>query len=234
MRPEPRLRIADARLYLIFTPAACGAREPLEVLEAALPWIDAIQVRPKVPDRALDPTGGTLPLVQTSARDLFDWTVRVLSLVAARRADDVLVIANDRVDVAKSLLERGCAGVHLGQEDCPPDVARRLLGERALIGLSTHSAAQVVDAQELQVDYLGFGPVRATATKGYGHGLGCEAAWVASQSSAFPVFPIGGIGVDTIGELVPIGRAALSSAILGAPDPAAAARTLRELLLDPA
>jgi thiamine-phosphate diphosphorylase len=120
--------------------------------------------------------------------------------------------------------------VHLGADDAPPELARALLGPEALIGLSTHGAADVVRATELPVDYLGFGPIHATATKGYARGLGSEAAWIAAQASAYPLFPIGGIDATNASELAGVGRAAVGSALLSAPDPARAARELAGLL----
>jgi thiamine-phosphate diphosphorylase len=216
-------------LYLLFTPQVCGARDALGVLAAVLPWIDVVQVRPKAADSGLDArSSGGPALAATSARELFDWTVRVLDVVRAR--PEVLVIANDRIDVARSLLEHGCAGVHLGQDDAPPRLARELLGPTAVIGVSTHSMEQVALANEEPADYLGFGPIHATATKGYARGLGAEAAWVAQQASSLPIFPIGGIDATRAGELSGLGRAAVSSAILAADDPAQAARTLRAML----
>ncbi|MBI5432112.1 MAG: thiamine phosphate synthase [Planctomycetes bacterium] len=224
-----RERLRDARLYLLFTPDSCAPRDPLDVLASVLDWVDVVQVRPKAPDRGLDPRGGARELVQTHARELFDWCRRVLELVNARERRP-LVLANDRVDVARSLLDAGLAGVHLGQEDCPVDLARSVLGDDALIGRSTHSHAQVVEAGELALDYLGFGPVFATATKGYARGLGAEAAWIAQQATPLPIFPIGGIGLSNAVELAEVGRAAVSSAILGAEDAARAARELRQML----
>jgi thiamine-phosphate pyrophosphorylase len=216
---ELRSRLASARLCLLFTPALVRG-EPLEVLGSLLDHVDLIQVRPK----ALGSEG------PASARETYDWTLRVLELVHARGRGTIPVLANDRVDVARSLLERGCAGVHLGQDDCPPAVARAVLGPAPLIGLSTHHLRQVVLAGDEPVDYLGFGPIHPTATKGYERGLGAEMAWIAAEASELPLFPIGGIGLENASELERIGRAAVSSAILTVADPAAAARTLRGLL----
>jgi thiamine-phosphate diphosphorylase len=228
---DPRLRLAEARLYLIFTPTLVSEREPLAVLERVLPWIDVVQVRIKSADAALDPSRPAATQLQsTPARELFDWCLRVLECIRRARMEHVLVLANDRVDVARSLTGRGLAGVHLGQDDTPPRVAREVLGANALIGWSTHSAAQVAGSFDEPVDYLGFGPVCATATKGYVRGLGVERAWIASQATPLPVFPIGGIGLVEAQDLANVGRAAISSGILGAPDPAAAARALREAL----
>lgn len=216
---ERRARLERARLMLLFTPELCPAgSEPLAILERALPHLDVIQVRIK------EPGLGTAP-----ARSTCDWARHVLALVA-RRESDALVLVNDRVDVAATLANEGLAGVHLGADDAPPELARELLGPHALIGLSTHSARDVTRAEGLPVDYLGFGPVHPSETKGYARGLGSEAAWIAAQASARPLFPIGGIDATNAGELAAIGRAAVCRAILGAADPREVARELAELL----
>lgn len=229
MREEPdpvrlRRRLAEARLMLIFSPELCGARNPLEVLESTLPWIDLVQVRPK-------PAGSQAsPHAPCSARDVRDWCLRVLDLVSTHPEVDVPVIVNDRVDVAALLWERGCAGVHLGQEDCPVESARALLGPGPLVGLSTHHMRQVAEATDSDVDYVGFGPIHATRTKGYEAGLGPDACWIASAASLHPVFAIGGIDRTNASDLSRVGRIAVGSAILSADDPARAARELRGLL----
>jgi thiamine-phosphate pyrophosphorylase len=215
------MRIEDARLMLLFVPGLCEPRDPLEVLEAALPSIDVVQVRPKTPGS----------LAPCASRETYDWALRVIDLVEGRPDLEVAVVVDDRVDVAAALGSRGCAGVHLGQDDCPASIARKKLGDAAWIGWSTHGARQVGEAWDLPVDYLGFGPVHATATKGYERGLGSEAVWVASQASNRPVFAIGGIDAENIGEIARVGRAAVGSAILRAEDPSRAARELRSLLL---
>lgn len=227
-----RAALADARVYLIFTPELCGERDPLEVLRAAWPWIDLLQVRPKAREQGLDPLRASNSAALVSeARTSYDWCRRVLEL-ACEFERLVPVLVNDRVDVAASLRELGLAGVHLGQDDFLPSLAREQLGPDALIGLSTHSPAQVARAEDEPVDYLGFGPFRATATKGYARGLGPEACWLAQEASPRPVFPIGGIDLTNIGELERVSRAAVGSAILSADDPGAAARAIREALLD--
>lgn len=85
---------------------------------------------------------------------------RAALAVAAERG--VQLIINDRVDIAMAL---GATGVHLGQDDLPPEAARRLLGEDAVIGYSTHSVAQALNAAHLPIDYLAIGPIFATSTK---------------------------------------------------------------------
>ncbi len=217
--PERRASIGRARLMLLFTPELCArGSEPLAVLDAALPHVDVVQVRIK------SPVLGSAP-----ARATYEWALAVLERVE-RVAPDVLVLVDDRVDVAGVLAGRGIAGVHLGTSDSPPALARALLGADGLIGLSTHGAADVVAAEQEPVDYLGFGPVFPSTTRGNVRGLGSEAAWIAARSTHRPLFPIGGIDAANALELAPVGRAAVSSAILGARDPGRAARELRGLL----
>jgi thiamine-phosphate pyrophosphorylase len=78
------------------------------------------------------------------------------------REHGVKIIINDRVDLAMAL---DADGVHLGQEDMPPEAARRLLGSRAIIGFSTHNLEQARQAAQLPVDYVAIGPIFATSTK---------------------------------------------------------------------
>lgn len=203
---------------LLFTPAACAPRAPLALLEQAWPHVDAVQVRIK------EPGLGTSP-----ARALLECARAVLAL-RARTGRAVLVLVNDRVDVARVLADEGLDGLHVGADDAPPALARAALGPELLLGLSTHSAADVVQAGEEPLDYLGFGPVHATATKGYTRGLGSEAAWIAAQATSLPLFPIGGIDLANVDELAEVGRAAVSAAILGASAPDEAARALRAAL----
>lgn len=200
---------------LLLTPALVQGGDALAAVEAALPYLDVIQVRPKPLGSA-----GT-----SSAREAWHLCRALLERLATL-PDPPLVLVNDRVDVARALWSAGLAGVHLGQDDTPPAVARELLGPGPLIGLSTHDATQVARAGEEPVDYLGFGPVFATATKGYGKGLGAERAWVASAACGGPLFPIGGIDATNAETLARVGRAAVGSAILCAADPADAARRI--------
>ncbi len=218
---EIRDRLARARLLLLFTPELCAAGDPLAVLDAAAPWVDLVQIRPK--------NLGAGSGAPAAARDTWMWCRRALELEAVRRSQ-VLVTVDDRSDVALALWERGCAGVHLGHLDQPARDARAFLGDGPLIGVSTHDLEAACAAEDLPIDYVGFGPIHPTGTKGYARGLGAETAWIAAQGVALPLFPIGGIDLQNAGELARVGRAAVGSAILASPDPADAARALRALL----
>lgn len=81
---------------------------------------------------------------------------------AAAEISGVRIIINDRADVALAVK---AAGVHLGQDDLPPEAARTLLGDEAIIGYSTHNIAQAQAAASLPVDYIAIGPIFRTATK---------------------------------------------------------------------
>ena len=85
-------------------------------------------------------------------------------------------------------------------------------------------------AGEEPVDYVGFGPMFPTATKGYDRGLGPELAWVASGAAPGPLFPIGGIDATNADTLAEVGRAAVGSVLLNADDPRGTALALRDAL----
>jgi thiamine-phosphate pyrophosphorylase len=222
-----RARLDAARVMLLFTPELCSGRDPAEILAVLLPEVDAVQVRVKPVGGSPRPAGTPGPPAE--ARGSLDWTRRALRL-RDELAPRALVLVDDRVDVALALAAEGCDGVHVGRGDLAARDARALLGPELLLGLSTHDVGQVLAAAEEPVDYLGFGPVFATATKGYAAGHGPELAWVASAGSALPLFPIGGIDLVSAPDLAEVGRAAVSAALLSAEDPVAAARALRAAL----
>lgn len=93
-------------------------------------------------------------------RDVYSAAVEAIDIA---RGSGARIIINDRVDIA---LCAGADGVHLGQEDMPPEAARRVLGDRAIIGFSTHSVQQAVEAvRHMPVDYIAIGPIFGTSTK---------------------------------------------------------------------
>ncbi len=108
------------------------------------------------------------------------------------RANGVRLIINDRVDIALALR---ADGVHLGQDDLQPEAARRLLGERAIIGFSTHNVEQAREAARLPINYIAIGPIFATTSKDDpGPTLGLDGLRIARVSvKNIPVVAIGGI-----------------------------------------
>ena len=112
--------------------------------------------------------------------------------IALAREHGVKIVINDRVDIA---VASGADGVHLGQDDLPPDQARRLLGERAVIGFSTHSVEQARKAIGLPVDYIAIGPIFGTTTKENPDPVvGLEGLIAVREAiGEFPLVAIGGI-----------------------------------------
>jgi thiamine-phosphate pyrophosphorylase len=121
-------------------------------------------------------------------------------------------------------------GVHVGQDDMSVAEARELAGPDRIVGLSTHTPAQVDAAAG--VDYIGVGPVHATPTKEGRPAVGTELVRYAAAHATVPFFAIGGIDTTTIGAVVEAGarRVSVVRAIAEAADPALAARTLRAAL----
>lgn len=119
---------------------------------------------------------------------------------------DTAIIINDRVDLA---LYFEADGVHVGQEDVPPHLCRRLLGPERIIGLSTHTPEEIRQAAETPVDYIGFGPIYPTTSKTDTHATqGIESLKEACQISTLPLVAIGGIGLDQLPDIAPHADAA--------------------------
>ena len=205
-------RIAGRRLYLC-TPDRPDLGEFLaRCIEGG---VDIVQLR----EKGLDDR----PLLEraTLARDVC-------------RRYQVPFVLNDRPDLAVAC---EADGVHVGQDDIGVEQARELLGDGRIIGLSTHSTAQIDSALAAGVDYIGVGPVHATPTKPGRPAVGTElvayaAAPGAGAGARIPFFAIGGIDRSNVGAVVAAGaeRVAVVRAITRSPDPERAARELRAAL----
>jgi thiamine-phosphate pyrophosphorylase len=178
-----RVGLAERRLYLC-TPD----RPDLEVfLEACLAGgVDLVQLR----DKHLDARS----LV---ARARLAWRVCA--------AHGVPCLLNDRPDLA---LDAGVDGVHVGQDDAPAGLARRVLGPSALVGLSTHAPAEADASVDEPVDYISAGPVTPTPTKPGRPGTGPDYIAYATRRAGRPVFVTGGVAPDTVPWLVACGARA--------------------------
>ena len=143
-----------------------------------------------------------------------------------------LFIVNDRIDIAMAVQ---ADGVHLGQGDLPPAVARQLLGPEALIGRSTHALDQLQQAVADGCDYVGVGPVKATPTKPGREPVGLDYVRQAAAASPIPFFAIGGIEAANVAAVQAAGgqRVAVVRAITEAADPKAAAAALLQALGQP-
>jgi len=153
-------------------------------------------------------------------------------LARAREARDVCrdhgvpFILNDRPDLA---LEAEADGVHVGQDDAPPALARRILGNDAIVGFSTHGPAELDAAAAERVDYLSAGPVVPTPTKPGRPGTGLEYVAYAAAHAARPWFVTGGVTPQTVPKMVAAGasRFVVVRWLTEAADPQAAAVELR-------
>lgn len=156
---------------------------------------------------------------------------QALEIAEVAREMDRFFFVNDRVDVA---MASGADGVHLGQSDIPVEVARGLMGDDAIIGVSVQTVEQAVRAQENGADYLGVGAVFATATKPDAvQGIGLGPVFEIRQAVDIPVVAIGGINRGNIQDVIRAGAdsAAVVSAVVAQDDPKAAAHELRDLIL---
>jgi len=143
------------------------------------------------------------------------------------REAGVTFIVNDRVDLA---LLVGADGLHLGQDDVPPERARKLVGDTIFIGLSTHSPEQAEAALKQDVDYIGVGPIFATNTKkDVCAPVGLEYLEYVVKNVSLPFVAIGGIKEHNIADVYRRGGRciALVTEIVGAPDIVDRARSLR-------
>lgn len=145
----------------------------------------------------------------------------------AARQSGVQLIINDRVDIALAV---GAAGVHLGQDDMPPEAARKLLGPHAIIGYSTHNVEQAIDAVKLPIDYVAIGPIFSTSTKtDTAPVVGLDGLRAVRRAiGQFPLVAIGGITHANAREAIDAGAdsVAVISAVLSQPDITAAIRSL--------
>ncbi|WP_182346582.1 thiamine phosphate synthase [Tomitella gaofuii] len=218
---HPRDQLDRARLYLC-TDARRGTGDLDEFADAALRGgVDVIQLRDK--GSAGEAEHGPLEARQELAA--------LAVLRAATRRHGALLAVNDRADVA---LAAGADVLHLGQDDLPVPHARRVVGDRMLIGRSTHDTAQAQAAAAAPgVDYFCVGPCWPTPTKPGRDAPGLDLVrTVAAEDQPKPWFAIGGIDGTRAAEVCEAGarRIVVVRAITGASDPESAARTLRSAL----
>lgn len=206
-----RKQLADARLYLC-TPDRPDLGEFVEAVCQA--GVDIVQLREKsLPDR--------------------DLLRRAEVAREAAQAAGALFILNDRPDLA---LACRADGVHVGQEDVPPAIAREILGPDAVIGLSTHSPAELGMARREPIDYVSVGPVVPTPTKPGRPGTGVDyvrtAALLLGGSRGLPFFVTGGASPESLPGLLSAGasRFVVVRALTEAGDPVSVVQELRNLM----
>jgi thiamine-phosphate pyrophosphorylase len=205
----PKSDPLDFDLYVVTCQKLSRGRSNLEVLDALIAGgVRAVQLREK-----------ELPL-----REYFELAFQFREATA--RAG-VTFIVNDHVDICRAV---EADGVHLGQDDFPVREARRLLGPQTIIGVSTHSVEQALQAVEEGADYINVGPIFATQTKLHtGLPVGLDLFRQIRKQVKLPITVMGGINLDNLDQVLAASadRIAVVSAVVGAEDIAATVREFR-------
>jgi thiamine-phosphate pyrophosphorylase len=164
--------------------------------------LDTSLIRERSPSSILrELLKGGCKLIQLRAKGLTSHDFFRLAKEAREltRAASCVFIVNDRADIA---LASHADGVHLGQEDLPLSVARKLMGKEKIIGISTHDLAQAREAESGGAEYIGFGPIFGTATKDTGYSpRGLEMLREIRRAVKIPVVAIGGITESNVAEV---------------------------------
>lgn len=205
-----RLDFSDVHLYVV-TQAQTGRDYVDFVRKVCTGGADMVQLRDK----------------DLSAKELFQLAKELQSICDKTGA---LFILNDRVDVAKAA---DVDGVHLGQQDLPAREARQILGHTKIIGVSTHSTAQALQAAGDGADYIACGPVFRTPTKPDYLPVGLELVKEYKRLVRIPFVAIGGVEEANVERVIAAGadRVAVVRAVGAAADPASAARSLKAKII---
>ena len=208
------MSLLAARLYFV-APARIAAGDVAKLIPGlAGAGVDVFQLR------------------EPKDREAGDVVAEAERLAEACRSAGIPFIVNDRPDIALAV---GADGVHVGQNDVPPAIARRIVGD-ALVGLSTHSPREIDEAVALSdlLDYIAVGPVNPTPTKPGRPGTGYELVTYAARHipEGRPWFVTGGMSPETIPALLEAGgsRVVVVRAIADAADPVSATRQIAEAL----
>jgi len=199
-------------LYLVTDSALAMGRPLLDVVRAAVDGgVTCVQVREKeIPSRA--------------------YIDRLLSVRALLRERAIPLFVNDRVDIALAV---EADGIHLGQTDMPLAMAKRVAAGRLVVGVSCEAPGDALDAERGGADYVSVSPVFATPTKtDTAPALRIQGVRAIRSAVRLPVVAIGGINGTNAGDIIRAGADGICvvSAIVSAPDPRAAAASLRGIV----
>lgn len=190
----------DYSIYLVTDRGLLQGRDLMDaVAEAIEGGVTLIQLREK----------------DISSREFYQLALRVKELAHSR---GVPLLINDRLDIALAV---DADGLHIGQDDLPVQVARKLLGPDKILGLSVSTVKEAVQGEKDGADYLGAGPFYHTASKDVSISpIGPAGLKKIKETVSIPVVGIGGIGLSNIEEVKGTGvdGVAVISAIMGAPD----------------
>ncbi len=172
-----------ANLYLILDAQVLSYQEILKVLKPAVQaGVDIVQLRDK----------------QGSARDILEFSKKIKKITD----NQALFILNDRIDLA--ILSKA-DGVHVGQHDIAYKQARKLIGSKAIIGVSCQTKEQAKEAQKIGADYLGFGSVFKTQTKPDRQPMDLRLLKAIVKGIEVPTFAIGGINLKNVKQVTDVG-----------------------------
>jgi len=204
--------MVDYSVYLVTDRELARGRTTLEIAGAAIRGgVSCIQLREKM----------------CSTREFIDESLAIRSLLARH---GIPLIINDRVDVALAVK---ADGIHLGQKDMPCRMARQIIPESMIVGISVESLDDAIAAQKDGADYLGVSPIYPTPTKtDTAQPLGLEGLRSIRSEVDLPLVGIGGLNADNVAAVIHNGAdgVAVVSAIVAADDPEAATRDLIEIV----
>ena len=207
-----KLKNVDYSLYLVTDRGLARGRSTLEIVTAAVNG------------------GATVVQLREKACSTLEFIQQALTIQKFLETRNIPLIINDRVDVAQAV---AAAGVHLGQTDMPLEMARGILGDTMIIGISAESLADAIAAEKGGADYLGVSPIYATPTKtDTAPALGLEGLREIRKAVRLPLVGIGGLNRDNAAEVIRNGADGLAvvSAIVAADDPEFAALELKQVI----
>jgi thiamine-phosphate pyrophosphorylase len=209
-----KLGNVDYSLYLVTDRGLSRGRPTLEIIKAAVNGgATVVQLREK----------------DCSTREFIE---QALAIKEFLKDHGVPLIINDRVDVAQAVK---ADGVHLGQTDMPLGLAKNILGDSMIIGISAESLQDAIEAEKGGADYLGVSPIYTTPTKtDTAPPLGLEGLREIRKAVRIPLVGIGGLNRDNAGEVIRNGAdgVAVVSAIVAADDPQMAADALKQIIIE--
>ena len=200
----------DYSVYLVTDSRGKSEAEFLNIIEEAIQGgTTVVQLREK----------------DASTKDFYNLALKVKEITSKY---DVPLIINDRIDIALAVRSEG---VHLGQDDMPADIARKIIGEDKILGVSASTVEEAKKAEIDGADYIGSGAVFPTSTKDDADSVPIELLKEIVGSIDIPTVAIGGISLDNANQLKGTGIAGFSvvSAIMSADNPREASQKLKEI-----
>ncbi|WP_055666776.1 thiamine phosphate synthase [Desnuesiella massiliensis] len=199
------------KLYLVTDREVLEGRDLLESVEQAiLGGVTLVQLREKA----------------TNSKDFYNLALQVKELT---HKYNIPLIINDRLDIALAI---NADGLHIGQEDLPISLCRKLLGKDKILGVSAHNLEEALEAESLGADYLGVGAIFSTSTKKDVDITSIDTLIKIKENVKIPVVAIGGITHDNVKEVLkaPIDGVSVVSCLLGAEDIKKASTKLNDII----